>query len=64
VSKQVRSADERWDQGRNDGDERFVEMIGDDADDAVRRLRRTSFGCCWLVGQWTELLNILERDGR
>jgi hypothetical protein len=64
VSKQVRSAVERWSQRHEDAVERFVEMIGENPADAVRRLRRSSFGCRWLLEQWTELRNILEHDSR
>src|SRR5512135_1376447 len=64
VTRQVRAAVERFDRGREDAVARFVEMLGDDPDDTLRRLESTASGCRWLVEQWTELRDILGREGR
>jgi len=62
VSEQVRSAERRWDEAREDEVARLKALLVDDPAAAVRGLGRTGHGCRWLTGRWERLLALLE-DG-
>src|SRR3954470_14467157 len=64
LAKQVREAPHEWENERRDEVERLRELLVDDPAAAVRELRRSAYGCRWLLGRWHELDRILVRDGR
>jgi hypothetical protein len=63
VTKQVREAQEQWDRRQADEVETLKNRLDDDPAEAVRLLRRSSFGCAWLLGAWDQLDAELRTQG-
>jgi hypothetical protein len=63
LNKQVREAEQRWDQQREDHVAELTTLLETDPAAAVRGLNRTAHGCRWLIAQWEVLLDCLELDG-
>jgi hypothetical protein len=64
VTKQVREAQEQWDRNHLDEVEALKKRLDDDPAEAVRLLKRSSFGCAWMLERWDQLGLALETQGR
>jgi hypothetical protein len=63
LTKQVREAQEQWDRRHLDEVEALKKRLDDDPAAAVRLLRRSSFGCSWLLECWEQLDVALKTQG-
>ncbi len=63
LDEQVRSAEDHFDEEREDEVERLAATLKEDPAAAVRALRRSAAGCCWLLEQWDDLKTDLDRYG-
>jgi hypothetical protein len=64
LSKQVREAQEQWDRRHSDEVEALKKRLADEPAEAVRLLKRSSFGCAWLLEGWAQLDDTLRTQGR
>jgi hypothetical protein len=60
VAEQVRSAQEDWHRQQEDEFAELKELLKTAPSEAVRKLKRSSRGCRWLIAQWTQLLEPLD----
>src|SRR3954453_12863953 len=55
LSRQVLKAGEDYDDALDEEVERLGERLCEDPAGVVRQLRRSTAGCCWLIGRWETL---------
>jgi hypothetical protein len=60
VAEQVRTAQEDWNRKQEDEVEDLKKLLTTDPAEAVRKLRRSTLGCRWLIGGFTELKKTLD----
>jgi hypothetical protein len=60
VAEQVRSAQEDWHRQQEDEFAELKEQLQTAPAEAVRKLKRSTKGCRWLIEQWTQLLEPLD----
>src|SRR6516162_8315079 len=60
VAEQVRSAQEDWFHTQEDEFAALKEQLQTAPAEAVRKLKRSTKGCRWLIAQWTQLLEPLD----
>src|SRR4051794_1538377 len=60
LSRRVLRAGEGYDDALAEEVERLAERLGDDPAGVVRRLRRSTAGCRWLIGRWESLAERLD----
>jgi hypothetical protein len=60
VAEQVRQAQEDWVKDQEDEVAELVELLKTAPGEAVRKLKRSSLGCRWLIAQWTNLLRPID----
>jgi hypothetical protein len=60
VAEQVRQAQEDWVKQQEDEVAALVEQLKTAPGEAVRKLKRSSLGCRWLIEQWTNLLRPID----
>src|SRR5205814_8383224 len=60
LTRQVLKAGDQLDQAQAGEVERLVARLEQEPAEVVRRLRQSSTGCLWLLGQWGELAERLR----
>jgi hypothetical protein len=60
VAEQVRQAQEDWNRKQEDEFAELKALLQTAPAEAVRKLKRSSRGCRWLIEQWTQLLEPLD----
>jgi hypothetical protein len=60
VAEQVRIAQEDWNHQQEDEFAELKEQLQTAPAEAVRKLKRSTKGCRWLIEQWTQLLEPLD----
>ncbi len=63
LADQVRTAEDHFDEEREDEVERLAATLKEDPAAAVRGLRRSAAGCRWLLEQWDDLKDDLDKHG-
>jgi hypothetical protein len=62
VAEQVRQAQEEWHRTQEDEVADLKKRLKTDPEPAIRKLRRSTLGCRWLIDEWTELQKTLDAD--
>jgi hypothetical protein len=63
VEEQVRKASFEWEWACEDELERLKKLLKTEPGEAVRHLKRSALGCRWMLAQWAELAEALDREG-
>src|SRR5690349_6160850 len=63
LAKQANDAELRWERERDETVAELEALFEEDPATAVRELRRSAAGCRWLLEQWGDLAEVLDRDG-
>src|SRR5207302_7580856 len=61
VADQVRDAQERCAHAQEDEITRLEALLETDPATAVRDLKRSAFGCRWLLDEWAPLVEVLDK---
>ena len=63
VGRQVREAEELYDEAQDDQVEALKRLLPHDPETAVRALKRLAPGCRWLIAEWESLQEVLDMNG-
>ena len=63
VDEQVRKAGLEWQWACDDELERLKKLLKTEPEEAARLLKRSALGCRWMLAEWEELAEALEKEG-